>query len=151
MTNTKAHSVGGLTLGDTWATPDEVFKPLDAEFSFTLDPCATAQNARCEKYFTEDDDGLSQSWFAERVFMNPPYGKKIYDWVAKAHEEARKGALIVGLLPNATGTSWFRANVSGLSGSDLRFHRGRIPFIKPDGTKASPAFDSIIAVWRPFA
>lgn len=45
-----------------WATPPEFFKALDAEFHFTLDVCATAENAKCRNYFTEEQDGLAQSW-----------------------------------------------------------------------------------------
>ena len=57
---------------DEWATPQDVFNKLNAEFSFDLDPCATAANAKCLRYFTEEDDGLVQPWTG-RVFANPPY------------------------------------------------------------------------------
>lgn len=45
-----------------WATPQKFFDDLNAEFSFTLDPCSTHENAKCEKHFTKEDDGLSRSW-----------------------------------------------------------------------------------------
>ena len=45
-----------------WATPQELFNLLDAEFHFTLDPCSTHENAKCEYHFTKEDDGLSQNW-----------------------------------------------------------------------------------------
>ena len=45
-----------------WATPPEFFKALDAEFHFTLDVCATVENAKCRNYFTAEQDGLAQSW-----------------------------------------------------------------------------------------
>ena len=45
-----------------WATPQDFFNNLDAEFHFDLDVCATSENAKCKKYFTKDDDGLSQQW-----------------------------------------------------------------------------------------
>lgn len=45
-----------------WATPQEFFDGLDAEFNFTLDPCANDENHKCEKYFTEAEDGLAQDW-----------------------------------------------------------------------------------------
>jgi len=60
-----------------WETPDEVFADLHAEFEFTLDPCCTPETAKCDAYFTPEDDGLAQDWGRERVFMNPPYGRKI--------------------------------------------------------------------------
>ena len=42
-----------------WATPQDFFDELNAEFGFTLDVCATPENAKCERYFTQDTDGLS--------------------------------------------------------------------------------------------
>lgn len=57
-----------------WETPDLIFDPLARIYSFNLDPCATAKNAKCKKYFTKKDNGLAQSWQGYRVFMNPPYG-----------------------------------------------------------------------------
>ena len=45
-----------------WATPLALFKELDQEFGFTLDPCATPQNAKCKKFYTLEDDGLKQNW-----------------------------------------------------------------------------------------
>lgn len=45
-----------------WTTPDELFRQLDNEFHFNLDPCSTDANAKCERHFTIADDGLSQNW-----------------------------------------------------------------------------------------
>ena len=47
---------------DEWATPEEIFNSLDEEFSFTLDPCSTEENHKCDKYFTKEDDGLKKQW-----------------------------------------------------------------------------------------
>ena len=47
---------------DEWATPQSVFDELDKEFHFSLDPCSTDENAKCEKHYTKADDGLSKSW-----------------------------------------------------------------------------------------
>lgn len=58
---------------DEWPTPRSLFDGLDAEFGFSLDPCATKENAKCRKFFTREQDGLSQEWSGETVFMNPPY------------------------------------------------------------------------------
>ena len=99
--------------GRHWETPPEIFDPLHAEFAFTLDPCATPETAKCARYFTEADDGLAQSWAGERVFMNPPYGREIYAWTAKARSEAAGGALVVGLLPASTDLAWWHDDVVG--------------------------------------
>lgn len=45
-----------------WATPQEFFDALDKEFHFTLDPCATKENAKCEKFYTIAENGLLQDW-----------------------------------------------------------------------------------------
>ena len=88
---------------DEWETPLSVFDPLNEEFRFTLDPCATPETAKCEIYFTPDDDGLTQPWTPHRVFMNPPYCRnELPKWVAKAYQESLCGALVVCLLPAST-------------------------------------------------
>lgn len=51
-----------MSKSDLWETPKELFDELDNEFHFTLDPCANKDNAKCEKYFTEEENGLSKSW-----------------------------------------------------------------------------------------
>ena len=61
---------------DDWETPKDFYEKLDNEFHFTLDPCCTHENAKCEKHYTQDDDGLSRDWGGEVVFYNPPYYKK---------------------------------------------------------------------------
>lgn len=47
---------------DEWATPQGFFDKLNEEFHFTLDPCALPHNAKCNKFFTPNDDGLRQDW-----------------------------------------------------------------------------------------
>ena len=43
---------------DEWSTPNAFFQALNAEFRFELDVCATAENAKCAKYYTREQDGL---------------------------------------------------------------------------------------------
>lgn len=47
---------------DQWATPQDFFDGLNKEFNFNLDPCANESNHKCDKYFTEEQDGLKQDW-----------------------------------------------------------------------------------------
>lgn len=47
---------------DQWATPIDVFNKLDSIFGFQTDVCADANNAKCENYYTEDMNGLYQTW-----------------------------------------------------------------------------------------
>jgi phage N-6-adenine-methyltransferase len=133
--------------GRHWSTPPEVFDPLNAEFQFTLDPCATRETAKCSAFFTEEEDGLAQSWGRERVFMNPPYGREIYAWTRKAREAAQAGALVVGLLPASSDLAWWHDDVIGFA--EVRYIRGRVRFLTGGPYRASGFFASVIVIWRP--
>lgn len=89
---------------DEWATPQALFDELNEEFHFTLDPCSTDENAKCEMHYTKAEDGLKQDWTGQRVYCNPPYGRQIGKWVKKAHDSK---CLTVMLLPARTDTKWF--------------------------------------------
>jgi len=135
--------------GRHWATPPEVFDPLDAEFHFTLDPCATPETAKCVRFYTEIEDGLAKSWAGEIVFMNPPYGREIYAWTRKARDEAKRGALVVGLLPASTDLKWWHEDIVGHA--EVRYIRGRVRFLTGGPYRASGFFASVIVIWRPKA
>ena len=125
-----------------WETPQYFFDSLVEEFGeFDLDPCATHENAKCPKYFTKEDNGLLQPWVG-RVFMNPPYGREIGKWVAKAYRESRKEAFVVCLLPARTDTTWFHEFC--LKGS-IRFLRGRLKF---GNSKNSAPFPSMLVIFN---
>lgn len=126
---------------DEWATPQELFDQLNAEFSFTLDVCATADNAKCERYFTPELDALLQDWHGV-CWMNPPYGRRIGRWLRKAHESSLAGATVVCLIPSRTDTAWWHDYVMR---GEIRFVRGRLYF--NDGPGRSP-FPSAIVVFR---
>ena len=131
----------GVSRND-WSTPAELFRALDEEFRFDLDACASAGNALCPRYFTASEDGLAQPW-AGRVFMNPPYGRSLSEWVRKAHEEALAGraAVVVCLLPARTDSGWWHDYA--LRG-EVRFIRGRLRF--GEATKPAP-FPSVVVVF----
>lgn len=74
-----------------WATPWDLFNHLDSEFHFTLDVCASEGLQKCDRYFTPEIDGLSQSWDNEVCWMNPPYGSEIKHWVEKASKQRGGG------------------------------------------------------------
>lgn len=129
-----------------WETPQDLFDELNEEFNFTLDPCATPENAKCVKFFTKKEDGLSQSWAGERVFMNPPYGKEAANWIAKAYFESQYAEIIVGLLPARTDVRWFHDFI--YRKAEVRFLKGRLKFVGPNGKASSSTFPSIIVVWN---
>lgn len=112
---------------DEWATPEGLFTELDNEFGFTLDPCATDDNHKCQKYYTKAENGLTRSWAGERVFINPPYSHSA-DWIAKAwHESHNPDTLCVLLLPARTDTRYFHDYI--LNRSEVRFIKGRVKFV----------------------
>ena len=128
---------------DEWETPDDLFKSLDDEFSFNLDPCATEENHKCELYFTAQVDGLKQNWGGYRVFCNPPYSR-IADWVKKAWEESRKpGTVVCLLIPARTDTKYFHEYIQWRS--EIRFIKGRLKFGE---SKNSAPFPSMIVIFR---
>ena len=45
-----------------WETPQAFFDRLNWKYHFTLDAAATAENAKCQKFFTKEDDGISSNW-----------------------------------------------------------------------------------------
>jgi phage N-6-adenine-methyltransferase len=126
-----------------WSTPQWLFDALAREFAFTLDPCATRENAKCPRFFTREDDGLAQDWGDAVVFMNPPYGDVISRWMWKAYDSARKGATVVCLVPARTDTAWW--HLYAMKG-EVRLLRGRLKF---GNARNSAPFPSAIVVFRP--
>ena len=125
-----------------WATPQALFDELDQEFQFTLDPSATPENAKCKRFYTIEDDGLSKDWSGETVFCNPPYGREIGKWVEKA---ATSNALTVMLIPARTDTTYFHDYIYKKDGVEVRFIRGRVKF---GDSKTGAPFPSMIVVFR---
>lgn len=130
---------------DEWATPKDFFDILNAEFSFTLDPCASDTNHKCEKYFTKEQNGLVRDWGKEVVFCNPPYGREIGKWIGKAIDSARCGATVVMLIHARIDTKWFHEMVCP-NVEEIRFVKGRLKF---GGSKNSAPFPSMVAVFTP--
>ena len=135
----------GMFTSDTseWATPQDFFDKLNAEFHFTLDPCATPENAKCGKFYTKEQNGLAQDWTGETVFCNPPYGKEISAWVEKCYKHSLSGECAVMLIPSRTDTRWFHEWVYGKA--ELRFVKGRLRF---NDSKGSAPFPSLVVVYR---
>lgn len=126
-----------------WGTPDWLFEALHAEFGFTLDPCSTDSNAKCKRHFTKRNDGLSQPWINETVFMNPPYGRTIGHWMKKAYESTQTGCTVVCLVPARTDARWWHDYAMR---GEIRLLRGRVRF---HGGRHSAPFPSAVVVFRP--
>lgn len=134
---------------DEWETPQDFFDELDKQYGFTLDPCATPENAKCTKYYTKRDDGLKQDWGGETVFCNPPYSPRTKTnpgqeaWIAKAQEESKKpGTTVVMLIPARTDTKAFHRHI--LPHAKIKFLPGRLRFA---GAKHSAPFPSMLVIF----
>jgi site-specific DNA-methyltransferase (adenine-specific) len=128
-----------------WATPQDFYNQLDAEFEFTLDPCASQSSAKCSSFYTADDDGLSKDWEGHTVFMNPPYGRKIGNWIQKAYEEGEKSnTRVVALIPARTDTKYWHNYC--MKATEIRFVKGRLKFGQGN-TKNSAPFPSAVIVF----
>ncbi len=136
-------------------TPRSLFDPLHKEFAFTLDVCATAESAKCRRYFTKAEDGLAQPWARERVWCNPPFSD-IEPWVDKAWDT--DGVLVVMLIPAVrTEQPWWQEWIEPFrdrrgSGLTTRFLPGRIRFGHPGNPEGvgvgSPMFGCVLLIWR---
>lgn len=128
---------------DEWETPKSIYDELDTEFHFTLDPCATVENHKCERFFTAEQDGLLQDWGGYTVFCNPPYSE-IGAWVEKSFRESRKDkTTVVLLIPSRTDTKYFHNFI--YHRSEIRFVQGRIKF---GDSKNSAPFPSMVVIFR---
>lgn len=138
---------GNSSTHQAWETPAALLKALASVFGrFDLDPCAARKSrnrVRARVHFTPEDDGLSLPWHGV-VFVNPPYGRTLGLWVAKARREVEEGRVktVVALLPARPDTAYWHEHVAGRA--VVYFLRGRLRF--SDGEQAAP-FPSALVVW----
>jgi phage N-6-adenine-methyltransferase len=120
---------------DDWATPEWLYKELDAEFHFDFDPCP----------LNSTFNGLDLPWFGS-IFVNPPYSK-LKSFLMKAHQELENGnaKAIVFLVFANTDTGWFHDYVLGKA--EIRFLRGRIKFVAAN-KRFNAMRPSMICVFR---
>ena len=131
---------------DIWGTPQALFDLLAEECAFDLDVCALPENAKCEDFFSPDDNGLEKDWGDNLCFMNPPYSE-IDRWMAKAYAAAKDGATVYCLVPARTDTGWWWDYARR---GEIRFLRGRLKFTTPDGqTKHAAPFPSALVIFHP--
>lgn len=127
---------------DLWSTPQEFFDKYNELYKFDVDVCASKENAKCTKFYTKEDDGLSKEW-AGKCWMNPPYGRTIKQWMKKAYESSLNGVTVVCLVPSRTDTAWWHDYaVKG----QIEFIRGRLKF---GGNKNSAPFPSAVVIFNP--
>jgi site-specific DNA-methyltransferase (adenine-specific) len=133
---------------DDWATPQALFDSIDQQYHFDLDPAASQANHKTPQWYGldhEDEsrrDGLMAEWEGLRVWLNPPYGRTIGQWVKKAADHHAQGNLVVLLLPARTDTKWFHDYIID---KDVQFLRGRLKF---GAAINSAPFPSMIVVMK---
>jgi hypothetical protein len=113
---------------DEWLTPPEIIRALG---SFDLDPCAPIKrpSEMAARHFTLDDNGLQHPWNG-RVWLNPPYGKETFKWIARLAEHKSGVALIFA----RTDTEGFHQHIFHKAHS-MFFFEGRLRFYHVDGTR----------------
>ena len=110
------------------------YKQLHEEFAFNFDPCPL--------YGVEYMNGLDEEW-GSATFCNPPYGRAIGKWTAKAVSEWKKGKTVVLLIPSRTDTKWWHSDI--MQANEIRFIKGRLKF----GSAITGApFPSALAVYH---
>lgn len=130
----RANGMGGhqsaAMLKDEWLTPPEILAALG---SFDLDPCSPIQRPwdTAQTHFTKLDDGLKKPWHG-RVWLNPPYGLEVADWLRRliAHGDG------IALIFARTETAMFFECVWRAANA-VFFFEGRLFFHHVDGARAS--------------
>lgn len=117
-----------ITGKEEWLTPPEIKNPLG---EFDLDPCSPVNRPwpTAKYHYTIEDNGLLKPWFG-RVWLNPPYGNKTAQWMARLADHGNGIALIFA----RTETRVFFPHVWERA-SGILFLKGRIKFLNVDGSK----------------
>lgn len=140
---------GNSSGGHSWQTPAWLLDVLKRIFGvFDLDPCSPTRRRRgapvsAKVHLTEEDDGLSLPWHG-KVFVNPPYGRELKSWTAKARAEFLTGeaSLVIALVPARTDTTWWHRDV--LEEAAVVFLKGRLRF--GENAESAP-FPSALVIW----
>ena len=140
---------------DEWYTPPAIVEACrTAMFGIDLDPASheVANNCvKADRYFTAEDDGLSQTWKG-RVFLNPPYSRQAGKaaFIAKLAESFDAGAVTAAtvVLSYDFSASWFEP----LRGryAAICLCRGRVQFYKETpGDGQNPALGTSLVYLGP--
>jgi phage N-6-adenine-methyltransferase len=141
------------SLDDTWTTPKDFFASVNEEFDFGLDAAALSNSTLIPSNWYGPDhpdpirrDALVRDWTSDAggkpIWLNPPYGRVIGQWVKKANQEAQRGGIVVCLVPARTDTHWWH---NYCIHHEVRFLRGRLKF---GNSKNSAPFPSALVVMR---
>lgn len=149
------HAVHFSSASDEWRTPPELFAALNREFAFVLDAASGEDNKLCPANYTADFDALAQNWAQDTarivrgapgaaVRLNPPYSRGLQAaFLRKAHEESRRGIVVVCLIPARPDTAIWHKVIFPCA-SEIRFLSGRVRFV---GAEAGAPFPSAVVIF----
>lgn len=128
----------------TWETPLNFFNKINSFYNFNLDCCAEDETAKCDNYFTKEDDALTKNWFGS-VWCNPPYGSEQIAFIRKAIHEVSLGNanVVVCLIPARTETKLWQDLIFP-NATSVTFIKGRLKF---GGSKHNAPFPSALVVF----
>lgn len=137
-----------------WWTPRDLIEVLAEEFHFDLDAAASAENAICPHFITEEMDALVTPWIGQNVWCNPPYGKgyvsTIPAFTQRAYEQSvEQRNTVVVLLPAYTDPRYFRDFCT--KAHEIRMLTGRLAFMENGKERMSARFPSMLAIFKHFA
>ena len=127
----------------TWETPKAFFDQLNRLFGFTLDACASSENAKVGNYYTVEQNALTQEWQGV-VWCNPPYGREQVKFIQKAYDESVKhGSTVVCLIPARPDTKVWQDLIFAKA-DQVCFNKGRLKF---GNSKDAAPFPSALIVF----
>ena len=109
---------------DDYYTPKWIFDALGLHFDLDVaSPPGGPPFVPCDRYFTQEDDGLARPWQG-RVWMNPPFSKT-EPWVEKWLEHGNGVALLPLVKNTHWGTLLWASNATvQFPSSEIKFYRG---------------------------
>jgi hypothetical protein len=137
--------VAQSSIKDDWCTPKEFIHLVESFDEIGLDPCSSSHSLvnAFVKFDGIETDGLTENWTGlGLVYCNPPYGRRLIDWIGKIDDESHMGAEVIALLPARTDTAWFHLAARGCSA--MVFLQGRLTFL---GAPSSAPFPSVVVYW----
>jgi len=143
------------SVNQSWETPPELIEWIEDHFqvNFTLDACATADNAKAFSFMTEEDNALDQQWFSYggAVWLNPPFGhggKLQRQFIQKAIKEvqAKRASKVFALIPARTDTKLFHEDIM-IHARAIYFLKGRVKFKYGDDVNTCAPFPSMLCVF----
>lgn len=130
-------------VGDQWRTPDQIWWGINSLYGpFVLDLFADRDNAKCEAYYSAEDNALTQNWSARlaelngAAYANPPYSRAsehdgqyitgMRHIIAHTMAMRELGGRYVYFIKSATAETWWPEEADHVA-----FVRGRISFDLP--------------------